>query len=48
MDVFEDQQLERGKSTNQCKHPQDYVYDNSQQTVEGDLGTKPKPEKAMP
>lgn len=34
--------LERGKSNNQCKHPQGYVYDNSQQIVEGDLGVKPK------
>lgn len=34
--------IRKRKSNNQCKHPQDYVYDNSQQIVEGDLGTKPK------
>lgn len=48
MEVFGDQQLERGKSNNQCKHPQDYVRENSQQIVEGDLGTKPKRGEAMP
>lgn len=45
MEVFGDQQLDRGKSNNQCKDPQDCIYDNSQQIVKGDLG--PKPERVM-